>query len=156
MARRRRAEKRQIIPDAKFGSIVIAKFMNCVMRDGKKSTAENIVYGALDAVAKMTKVSAFEAFEKAIENVRPAMEVRSRRIGGATYQVPVEVRDARSLALAIRWIVKASLARNEKTMHEKLAVEFNDAYNGRGASVKKKDDTHKMADSNKAFAHYKF
>lgn len=156
MSRRRKAEKRKIIPDARFKNVTIAKFINCVMKQGKKSIAELIVYEALDALAKNTKRNALEAFDQALANVRPVMEVRSRRIGGATYQVPVEVRDIRSLALAIRWIIKAALGRSEKTMREKLAGEFSDAFNARGVSVKKREDTHKMAESNRAFAHYKF
>lgn len=155
MARRRRAEKRKIIPDVKYKSVVVAKFQNCLMKDGKKSTAESIFYGALDILAGMSKKPAIEAFTTAIDNVRPAMEVRSRRIGGATYQVPVEVRDQRSLALTIRWLIAASSSRGEKTMREKLGAELFEAFNGRGAAVKKKEDTHKMAESNRAFAHYK-
>jgi len=156
MSRRRKAEKRKIIPDARFKNVTIAKFINCVMKQGKKSVAEMIVYGALDSLGKVTKKNALEAFQQALANVRPAMEVRSRRIGGATYQVPVEVRDVRSLALAIRWLIKGASGRGEKTMREKLAGEFSDAFNGRGVSVKKREDTHKMAESNRAFAHYKF
>ena len=156
MSRRRKSEKRKIIPDARFKNVTIAKFINCIMKKGKKSIAETIVYAALEQLSKTTKRNELEAFDQAIANVRPLMEVRSRRIGGATYQVPVEVRDVRSLALAIRWIIKAALSRGEKTMRERLASEFNDAFNGRGSSVKKREDTHKMAESNRAFAHYKF
>ncbi len=153
--RRRAAKKREVFPDAKYGSVLVAKFVNQLMYAGKKSIAEKIMYGALDELAKMTKVNAVEAFEEAVNNVRPQLEVRSRRVGGATYQVPVEVRTSRSFALGIRWIITYSRGRHGKTMMEKLAAELNDAFNKRGASVKKREDVRKMAESNRAFAHYK-
>ncbi|RMF40010.1 MAG: 30S ribosomal protein S7 [Alphaproteobacteria bacterium] len=156
MSRRRRAEKREVLPDAKFGDRVLTKFMNNLMHDGKKSVAERIVYGALDRVESKTKRPPVEVFHEALDNIKPAVEVRSRRVGGATYQVPVEVRPERREALAIRWLIGASRARNENTMEERLAGELLDAVNARGAAVKKREDTHKMADANKAFSHYRW
>jgi len=156
MSRRRQAEKREILPDAKFGDRVVTKFMNNLMYDGKKSAAEGIVYGALERVEAKLKKPPVEVFHEALDNVKPSVEVRSRRVGGATYQVPVEVRPERREALAIRWLIKASRARNEHTMEERLAGELLDAANMRGAAVKKREDTHKMADANKAFSHYRW
>ncbi|RMH46634.1 MAG: 30S ribosomal protein S7 [Alphaproteobacteria bacterium] len=156
MSRRRRAEKREVLPDAKYGDRVLTKFMNNLMHDGKKSVAERIVYGALDRVEARTRRSPVELFHEALDNVKPSVEVRSRRVGGATYQVPVEVRPERREALAIRWLIAASRARSEKTMEERLAGELLDAVNSRGAAVKKREDTHKMADANKAFSHYRW
>ena len=156
MSRRRAAEKREVLPDAKFGDIVLTKFMNTLMSRGKKSVAERVVYGALDEVQSKLKQDPVPAFHEALENVKPAVEVRSRCVGGATYQVPVEVRPERRQALAIRWIIEYATARGEKTMREKLAAELLDASNLRGGAMKKKDDTHKMAEANKAFAHYRW
>jgi len=156
MSRRHRAEKREILPDAKYGDTVLTKFMNNLMFDGKKSVAEGIVYGAMDRVEGKLKRAPIEAFHEALENIKPSVEVRSRRVGGATYQVPVEVRPERREALAIRWLINASRARNEKTMEERLAGELVDAVNARGSAVKKREDTHKMADANKAFSHYRW
>lgn len=155
MSRRHAAEKRQILPDSKYGSVSLSKFVNCLMKDGKKSVAEQIVYGALERVeAKVEEKNGFEVFMDAIKKVEPQLEVKSRRVGGSTYQIPVEVRDERRLALAIRWIIDAARSRNEKSMEANLAAELLDAFNERGAAVKKKEDTHRMADANKAFAHY--
>ncbi len=156
MSRRHSADKRTILPDAKFGDLVISKFMNNLMYDGKKSVAERIVYGALTRVEDKLKRAPVEAFHEAVENVKPSVEVRSRRVGGATYQVPVEVRPERREALALRWIISASRNRNENTMEERLAAELVDAVGERGNAVKKKDDTHKMAEANKAFSHYRW
>lgn len=156
MSRRHSAEKREILPDAKFGDTVVTKFMNNLMHDGKKSVAESIVYGALDRVEQKMRRQPVEVFHEALDNVKPSVEVRSRRVGGATYQVPVEVRPERREALAIRWLIKASRARNEHTMEERLAGELLDAANMRGSAVKKREDTHKMADANKAFSHYRW
>lgn len=156
MPRRREIAKRVILPDPKYHDRLVAKFMNCIMLDGKKSTAERIVYGAFDLVVSRSGEDPLEIFKKAIENVRPVLEVKSRRVGGSTYQVPVEVRAERRNALAIRWISTYAVARGEKTMQERLAGEFLDAANNRGASVKKKEDTHRMAEANKAFAHYRW
>jgi small subunit ribosomal protein S7 len=156
MSRRHRAQKRDIIPDPKFGDIVLTKFMNSVMLDGKKSVAERIVYGALDQIEGKTKQDPVQLFHTALENVMPAVEVRSRRVGGATYQVPVDVRPDRKQALAIRWIIAAARARNENTMVDRLSGELIDASNNRGTAVKKREDTHKMADANKAFSHYRW
>jgi small subunit ribosomal protein S7 len=156
MSRRRQAERREILPDAKFGDRVVTKFMNNLMHDGKKSVAEGIVYGALSRVEQKMRRQPVEVFHEALDNVKPSVEVRSRRVGGATYQVPVEVRPERREALAIRWLIKASRARNEHTMEERLAGELLDAANMRGAAVKKREDTHKMADANKAFSHYRW
>ncbi|MEO0636586.1 MAG: 30S ribosomal protein S7 [Pseudomonadota bacterium] len=156
MSRRHRAEKREINSDPKFGDLVISKFMNAVMLDGKKSIAEGIVYGALDQVEEKAKSEPVAMFHQALENVMPHLEVRSRRVGGATYQVPVEVRNERRQALAIRWMIAAARKRNEQTMVQRLAGELLDAANNRGAAVKKREDTHKMAEANKAFAHYRW
>lgn len=156
MARRRRAEHREIVPDAKFGDLVVAKFMNSLMYAGKKSVAENIVYGAFDTIQSKTKQDPLQLFHEALRNVSPALEVRSRRVGGATYQVPVEVRQDRSRALAIRWLINAARARNEPTMTGRLSGELMDAANNRGSAVKKREDTHKMAEANRAFSHYRW
>ncbi len=156
MSRRHAAEKRDVHPDAKYGNIVVMKFMNSLMYDGKKSIAENVVYGAMEQLQEKTKKEALEAFLEAINNVKPTVEVRSRRVGGATYQVPVEVRPERQQALAIRWIISAARGRSEKTMEERLFGELQDAFNNRGTAIRKKEDTHRMADANKAFAHYKW
>ena len=156
MSRRHRAEKREIIPDPKFGDLVITKFMNSVMNDGKKSVAERIVYGAFDRVEGKVKANPVEIFHQALENVMPSVEVRSRRVGGATYQVPVEVRTERKQALAIRWLISAARARNENTMVERLSGELMDAANNRGTAVKKREDTHRMAEANRAFSHYRW
>lgn len=156
MSRRHAAEKREILPDAKFGDRVLTKFMNNLMLDGKKSVAESIVYGALDRVQNRLKREPIQAFHEALDNVKPSVEVRSRRVGGATYQVPVEVRAERREALAIRWLITAARKRNENTMEERLAAELSDAVNNRGTAVKKREDTHKMADANKAFSHYRW
>jgi small subunit ribosomal protein S7 len=156
MPRRREVPKRVILPDPKYHDRMVAKFVNALMLDGKKSTAEQIVYGAFDLVQERTGDEPLELFKKAIDNVRPVIEVKSRRVGGSTYQVPVEVRSDRRNALALRWIVDNARKRGEKTMRERLAAEFLDAANNRGASVKKKEDTHRMAEANKAFAHYRW
>jgi small subunit ribosomal protein S7 len=156
MSRRHAAEKREVLPDAKYGDRVVTKFMNNLMVDGKKSVAETIVYSALDRVKTRLKREPIEIFHEALDNVKPSVEVRSRRVGGATYQVPVEVRPIRREALAIRWLIDASKKRNENTMEERLAGELADAVNGRGTAVKKREDTHKMADANKAFSHYRW
>ena len=156
MSRRRRAEKREILPDPKFKDLVVSKFMNNLMLDGKKSVSEKIVYGAFDEIEIKMKRSPLEVFHEALDNIKPSVEVRSRRVGGATYQVPVEVRPQRREALAIRWLIKASRDRNEKTMKDRLASELIDAVNTRGSAVKKKEDTHKMAEANKAFSHYRW
>jgi small subunit ribosomal protein S7 len=156
MSRRHRAERREITPDAKFGDLVLAKFMNSLMYDGKKSAAEGIIYGAFDTIASKTRQDPLVVFHEALRNVSPALEVRSRRVGGATYQVPVEVRTDRSRALAIRWLIIAARARNEPTMQGRLSGELMDAANNRGSAVKKREDTHKMADANRAFSHYRW
>ena len=156
MSRRRAAEKRKVLPDAKYGDGVLGKFINCIMLKGKKSLAETIVYGALDEVAKKTKAKGLDVFHEALANIKPAIEVRSRRVGGATYQVPMEVRSDRAQALAIRWLIQASRKRNEKTMVGRLANELQDAAQNRGESVKKRENTHKMAEANKAFSHYRW
>ncbi|MDC3017795.1 30S ribosomal protein S7 [Paracoccaceae bacterium] len=156
MSRRRRAEKREILPDPKFKDLVVSKFMNNLMIDGKKSVSEKIVYGAFDEIENKMKRPPLEVFHEALDNIKPSVEVRSRRVGGATYQVPVEVRPQRREALAIRWLIKASRDRNEKTMRDRLASELIDAVNTRGSAVKKKEDTHKMAEANKAFSHYRW
>jgi small subunit ribosomal protein S7 len=156
MSRRHAAEKREILPDAKYGDKVLTKFMNNLMLDGKKSVAETIVYGALERVQAKLKREPVQAFHEALDNVKPSVEVRSRRVGGATYQVPVEVRTERREALAIRWLIIAARKRNENTMEERLAAELSDAVNNRGTAVKKREDTHKMADANKAFSHYRW
>jgi ribosomal protein S7, bacterial/organelle len=156
MSRRHRAEKRDVIPDPKFGDIVVTKFMNSLMKDGKKSAAESIVYGAFDIVQSKTKQDPITVFHTALDNIRPAVEVRSRRVGGATYQVPVEVRADRQQALAVRWLIDAARKRGENTMRERLSGELMDALNGRGQAVKKREDTHRMADANRAFSHYRW
>ncbi len=156
MSRRHRAEKREINPDPKFGDLVLSKFMNSIMLDGKKSIAEKIVYGALDQVEEKARAEALPMFHTALENIAPQVEVRSRRVGGATYQVPVEVRAERRQALAIRWLIAAARKRNETTMIERLSGELMDAANNRGAAVKKREDTHKMAEANRAFSHYRW
>jgi small subunit ribosomal protein S7 len=156
MSRRHSAEKREINPDPKFGNVVLSKFMNSIMHAGKKSAAETIVYGALDIIENKTKQSPLAVFQQALDNVMPAIEVRSRRVGGATYQVPVEVRTVRRQALGIRWIISAARDRNEKTMTERLSAELLDASNNRGNAVKKREDTHKMAEANRAFSHYRW
>jgi small subunit ribosomal protein S7 len=156
MSRRHAAEKREVLPDAKFGDRILTKFMNNLMIDGKKSIAERIVYNAFDRVEEKLKRAPVEVFHEAIDNIKPSVEVRSRRVGGATYQIPVEVRPERREALALRWLITASRGRNESTMEERLAGELVDAVNGRGTAVKKREDTHKMADANKAFSHYRW
>src|SRR6056297_2728213 len=156
MSRRHAAEKRDVLPDAKFGDRILTKFMNNLMIDGKKSVAETIVYNALDRVEDKIKRAPLEVFHEALDNIQPSVEVRSRRVGGATYQVPVEVRPERRQALAIRWLINAARARNENTMEERLAGELIDAVNSRGSAVKKREDTHKMADANRAFSHYRW
>ncbi|MFW2390975.1 MAG: 30S ribosomal protein S7 [Alphaproteobacteria bacterium] len=156
MSRRHRADKREIIPDPKFGDMVLTKFMNSIMKEGKKSAAERIVYGALDQMESKVKQNPIELFHQALQNVMPALEVRSRRVGGATYQVPVEVRIDRRQALAIRWIIAAARGRNENTMVERLSGELLDAVNNRGTAVKKREDTHRMAEANRAFSHYRW
>ena len=156
MARRRRPEKREILPDPKFGDVVLSKFMNNLMYAGKKSVAEGIVYGALDQVEARAKTDPMQVFHDALNNVKPGVEVRSRRVGGATYQVPVEVRPDRAQALAIRWLISASRGRGEKTMAARLSAELMDAANNRGNAVKKREDTHRMAEANRAFSHYRW
>ena len=156
MSRRHSAEKRVINPDPKFHDLIVSKFMNNLMVQGKKSVAEGIVYGAFDIVQAKTKNDPVQLFHQALQNVAPAIEVRSRRVGGATYQVPVEVRTERRQALAIRWIITAARGRNEKTMVERLSAELMDAGNNRGTAVKKREDTHKMAEANRAFSHYRW
>ena len=156
MPRRRDVPKRQILPDPKFGSETLAKFVNILMLDGKKSVAEKITYGALDLIQERGNNDPIEVFETALENVRPTVEVKSRRVGGATYQVPVEVRPSRRTALAMRWLVEASRARGEKSMGMRLAGELMDAFENRGTAVKKREDTHRMAEANKAFSHFRF
>jgi small subunit ribosomal protein S7 len=156
MSRRHRAEKRVINPDPKYGDVVLSKFMNCLMIDGKKSVAERIVYGALDRMEEKTRQDPIGLFHQALENVMPQVEVRSRRVGGATYQVPVEVRPDRRQALAIRWMIAAARGRNEDTMVGRLSGELMDAANNRGAAVKKREDTHRMAEANRAFSHYRW
>jgi len=156
MSRRHKAEKREVNPDPKFGDIVLTKFMNAIMFDGKKSVAERIVYGALDTVHGKAKTDSLALFHQALENVAPHVEVRSRRVGGATYQVPVDVRADRRQALAIRWLISAARSRNETTMIDRLSGELMDAANNRGAAVKKREDTHRMAEANRAFSHYRW
>jgi small subunit ribosomal protein S7 len=156
MSRRHRAEPREVLPDPVHGDLVLTKFMNYIMYEGKKSVAEQIVYGALDSVEKRLKRPAIEVFHDALANVAPAIEVRSRRVGGATYQVPVEVRPERRQALAIRWLVNAARSRNEHAMQDRLAAELVDAANNRGSAVKKREDTHRMAEANRAFSHYRW
>jgi small subunit ribosomal protein S7 len=156
MSRRHAAEKREVLPDAKYGDRVLTKFMNNLMVDGKKSAAERIVYSAMTRVEDKIKRAPIEIFHEALDLIKPSVEVRSRRVGGATYQVPVEVRPERREALAIRWLIKASRSRNEHTMEERLAGELLDAVNSRGSAVKRREDTHKMAEANKAFSHYRW
>ena len=156
MSRRHRAEKRIVLPDAKFGDKVVAKFINNVMEHGKKAVAEKIVYSAFDIIAQKSKQDALKVFAEALDNVKPLVEVKSRRVGGATYQVPMEVRADRRQALAIRWIIDAAQKRSETTMTERLANELLDALANKGSAVKKREDTHRMAEANKAFSHYKF
>jgi len=156
MARRRRPEKREILPDPKYADMVLSKFMNSVMYQGKKSVAEGIVYGALDAIEGRLKKEPLAVFHTALDNVKPTVEVRSRRVGGTTYQVPVEVRPQRAQALAIRWIINTARGRSEHTMAARLCAELIDASNNRGASVKKREDTHRMAEANRAFSHYRW
>ena len=156
MSRRHRAEKRIVLPDAKYGDKVVAKFINNVMEHGKKAVAEKIVYSAFDIIAAKSKQDALKVFSEALENVKPLVEVKSRRVGGATYQVPMEVRADRRQALAIRWIIEAAQKRSESTMTERLANELLDALANKGSAVKKREDTHRMAEANKAFSHYKF
>ena len=156
MARRREAVKRKILPDSKFNDLLVARFINNLLKKGKKSVAEGIFYGALDAVGEKTKEDSIKVFKKAVDNVSPHIEVKSRRVGGATYQVPVEVRDNRRIALSIRWIIQNAKARSGRSMSEKLTGEILDAYNNAGGSIKKKEDVHRMAEANKAFAHYRW
>ena len=156
MPRRREVPKREILPDPKFGDLQIAKFINMIMRNGKKSTAERIMYHALDTLAEKSSLESVDLMEKALENVRPMVEVKSRRVGGATYQVPVEVRPARRQTLAMRWVIDAARNRSEKSMAHRLAHELMDAAENRGTAVKKKEDTHRMAEANKAFSHYRW
>ena len=156
MPRRRVVAKREVLPDPKFGNSTLAKFMNHVMISGKKSVAESIVYGALDLVEERTKRDPIEVFDEALENIAPMVEVKSRRVGGATYQVPVEVRAERAQALAIRWLIESSRKRGENTMVDRLSSELLDAANNRGNAVKKREDTHKMAEANRAFSHYRW
>ena len=156
MARKGPSRKREVLPDPKFKDIVVTQFINCMQLRGKKSTAEHIFYGALDLVEERAQESGVELFRKALDNVKPLVEVRSRRVGGATYQVPVEVRSERQMALGIRWIIQQARSRSEKSMRDRLAAELLDAANNRGAAVKKREDTHRMAEANKAFAHYRW
>jgi small subunit ribosomal protein S7 len=156
MSRRRAAEKREILPDAKYGDTVLTKFMNNLMYDGKKSAAESIVYGALEAIEAKTGKEPVKVFHEALNNVQPSVEVRSRRVGGATYQVPVEVRSERGQALAIRWLIESARKRSENTMGERLYKEFLDASENRGNAIKKREDTHRMAEANRAFSHYRW
>jgi small subunit ribosomal protein S7 len=156
MARRKEAPKRLVTPDPKYGSESLAKFMSVIMRSGKKSTAEKIVYGALDLIAERGKTDPMEVYNNAIDNLRPLVEVRSRRVGGATYQVPVEVRPARQAALAMRWVTEAARARGEKSMGQRLAAELMEAAERRGSAMKKREDVHRMAEANKAFSHYRW
>ncbi|MDP6231220.1 MAG: 30S ribosomal protein S7 [Nitrospinaceae bacterium] len=156
MARRREAEKRQILPDPKFNDLLVARFINNLLKQGKKSIAEGIFYGALDSVGEKTKEDPIKVFKKAVENVSPHLEVKSRRVGGATYQVPVEVKDSRRIALSIRWMIQNAKGRPGRSMAEKLTGEIVDAYNNAGGAIKKKEDVHRMAEANKAFAHYRW
>ena len=156
MSRRRAAERREVLPDPKFGDTILTRFMNCLMYAGKKSAAESIVYGAMDTIQKKTGQDPVKVFHGALDNVRPALEVRSRRVGGATYQVPVEVRTERGQALAIRWLIISARARTEHTMTDRLSAELLDASNNRGTAVKKREDTHRMAEANRAFSHYRW
>jgi small subunit ribosomal protein S7 len=156
MSRRHKAERREVNPDPKFNDLVVSKFMNSIMKQGKKSVAERILYGAMDRMQSRAKSDPVQLFHAALDNVMPAVEVRSRRVGGATYQVPVEVRNERRQALGIRWLIIAARERNEKTMTERLSAELLDASNNRGNAVKKREDTHRMAEANRAFAHYRW
>jgi len=156
MPRRREIAKREILPDPKYNNVLVSKFINNLLKKGKKSIADSILYGAFDIVEEKMKESPVIVFERAVDNVKPIVEVKSRRVGGSTYQVPTEVSQTRRVALAIRWLINSAKNRSEKTMHEKLAAEFIDAANNRGTAVKKREDTHKMAEANKAFAHYRF
>jgi small subunit ribosomal protein S7 len=156
MPRRREIAKREILPDPKYSNVLVAKFINNLLKKGKKSVADSILYGAFDIIEEKMKESPVIVFERAVDNVKPVVEVKSRRVGGSTYQVPTEVSQTRRVALAIRWLINSAKNRSEKTMHEKLAAEFIDAANNRGTAVKKREDTHKMAEANKAFAHYRF
>src|SRR5208283_2662437 len=156
MARRREAEKRDLLPDPKFNSKLVSRFVSILMKDGKKSTAERACYGAFDILKDKTGADALKVFKTAVDNVKPLLEVKPRRVGGATYQVPMEVRPQRKIALALRWIVSYARLRKEKTMRERIAAELMDAYNNTGTSIKKKEDTHKMAEANRAFAHYRW
>ncbi|HDY90197.1 MAG TPA: 30S ribosomal protein S7 [bacterium] len=156
MPRRRKAQKRELLPDPKFKSTLVTKFINNLMRKGKKSVAEAIFYNAIDYIEENTEQNGLEVFQKAVDNVKPIVEVKSRRVGGATYQVPVEIRYNRQLALSIRWLINFAKDRSEKKMAERLAMEFDQASKNQGASIKKKEDTHKMAEANKAFAHYRW
>ena len=156
MSRRHAAQKREVIPDPKFNDLVVTKFMNAVMEDGKKSVAERMVYGAFEKMGQKAKANPIDLFRQALDNVMPTVEVRSRRVGGATYQVPVEVRHERRQALAIRWLISAARSRNESTLIDKLSGELLDAANNRGTAVKKREDTHKMAEANRAFSHYRW
>ena len=156
MSRRHAAEKREVLPDAKYGDRILTKFMNNLMYDGKKSAAEHIVYNALDRIEAKVKRAPVEVFHEALDNIKPSVEVRSRRVGGATYQVPVEVRPERAQALAIRWLISAARSRPETTMSARLSGELMDAANNRGNAVKKREDTHRMADANRAFSHYRW
>ena len=156
MPRRREVPKREILPDPKFNNKLVGKFMNCMMLEGKKSVTEQIIYGAFDVIKEKTGGDPLKVFKTAVENVKPAVEVKSRRVGGASYQVPVDIRPNRRMALAMRWLIMFSRKRGEKTMRERLAAELMEASNNAGASVRKKDDTHRMAEANKAFAHYRW
>ena len=156
MPRRKKVQKRELVPDPKYKSALVAKFVNNLMRDGKKSVAESIFYRAMEIIEKGSGNRGLDVFEKAVDNVKPIIEVRSRRVGGATYQVPVEIRSNRRLALSIRWLISFAKARSEKTMAERLALEFDQASKNQGAAIKKREDTHKMAEANKAFAHYRW
>ncbi len=156
MARRRVSTKREILPDPKYNSNLVSRFVSIILKDGKKSAAEKILYGALDMLKEKTGSDPLKVFKTAVENVKPALEVKPRRVGGATYQVPMEVRPHRKIALALKWIVSYSRGRKEKTMRERLAGELLDAYNNTGSSIKKKEDTHRMAEANRAFAHYRW
>ncbi|MDE3015468.1 MAG: 30S ribosomal protein S7 [Pseudomonadota bacterium] len=156
MSRRHAAQKRHVLPDAKFGDIVLTKLINTMMYSGKKSAAETIAYEALDIIKKKTSADPLKFFHDALSNIKPSIEVRSRRVGGATYQVPTEVREERRLALALRWLIEAARARKEKTMRDRIANELMDAANGRGGAVTKRENTHKMAEANKAFSHYRW
>jgi small subunit ribosomal protein S7 len=156
MPRKGEVRRREVLPDPKFHDRTVSKFINAMMNCGKKSTAEHILYGALDLIGERSREDALGVFKRALDNVKPVVEVRSRRVGGATYQVPVEVRPTRRMSLAMRWIVQHARARSEKSMAERLAAELMDAANGRGAAMKKKEDTHRMAEANKAFAHYRW